>query len=360
MFRKDNALFSILRMICRRIFPVFFLIPLNAFGAPLDDADPCHLSIRRVSSSAETIFLLDTVSLTYEISHDASCRLEIKPFAHQSIACVSQGETLVSTDETTQTQTASVTCRYRNPGIFYTIPVVFNAINRNNTNLSKVYAEPYRVEVQAYLPGFDAASPLLSELQWMPWETGWGKMAAVLLSLSALGVIIGVVVHRRRKREATVQEPEPVALSPMERFRREVDRVSGWNLETLENTKTYYTILSLALRKLTGDLFAFDAMPMTTAQLCARLESDAIPKEAIGCLRALLNQSDYIKYFKALPSDSSNRAFLNDTLSCAETFHRLWEDRLAESARREENASDAPNGEASVESQAEERMTEEK
>lgn len=334
MLRKDNALFSILRMICWRALPVLLWLPLNAFGATLDD-DACHLSVRRVSASSETIFLLDTVTLTYEISHNASCRLEVEPIAHQSIVCFSQGDTLISADETTQKHTASIACRYQNPGIFYTIPVIFNAIDQNHITLSKVYAESYRVDVQGYLPGFDETSPLHSELKWLPWKTGLGKLAAIILSFCALDVIILIVIHRRRKREETAQAPESVSLSPMERFRREVGRVSGWKLETLEETKTYYTILSLALRRFVGDWFKFDAMPMTTAQLCEQLEGNALPQEALKRLRKLLDQSDYIKYFKPLPSDSSNRAFLNEATTCAETIQRLLEDRQAAQTREE-------------------------
>ncbi len=137
----------------------------------------------------------------------------------------------------------------------------------------------------------------------------------IVVAATAGGLVIlaiAISIYRRRKRRPAVapivplRPPEEIALERLDELRRrgafEVDGYRPFNFAVAEIIRAYL-----------GARFQFDALEMTTTELCAALEEitdDALLGQRIA-LRQFLESTDLVKFAKAGSTDADARAALD-------------------------------------------------
>ncbi len=148
----------------------------------------------------------------------------------------------------------------------------------------------------------------------------WTDFALLVGGAFALGGIALFFINRKKRRarptppvQQTVVEkpadlppPTPahtLALQELARLGREKPWQKG-------NIKEYYAELSLIVRQYLEARYQISAPESTTREIEAMLRQTGFPKERMGDLRKILEQSDLAKYAQDLGSDRPHETYL--------------------------------------------------
>jgi hypothetical protein len=155
------------------------------------------------------------------------------------------------------------------------------------------FSDEVVIPVRQLAPEGDTARPLKE--QWIAPRSYWKWVAAAAaLLLLAAALVWWLRVRSRRVEEAP---PEPrlpadyVALS-------ELSRIERMNLLEGGEFKTYYTLVTDAVRRYLEDRFGVEAMERTTMELLDELEANG---RRMNELEELLFEADLVKFAKFVP-----------------------------------------------------------
>ena len=132
--------------------------------------------------------------------------------------------------------------------------------------------------------------------QWVAPQSYWKWIVAAAALIVAAAVLIWWL--RRRARRVLEEPPEPklpadyVALT-------ELTRIEKMNLLRSGEFKTYYSLVTDAVRRYLDARFGVDAMDRTTAELLDELDERG---RRVDKLDDLLNEADLVKFAKQVPA----------------------------------------------------------
>ena len=149
----------------------------------------------------------------------------------------------------------------------------------------------------------DIKPPILPPIQIWPYVLSG---IVVILCL----VAVGFWLHRRRlgqpvKIKVPSLPPHEVAYANLERI-----KVSGW-IETGQ-FKTYYTKLSLVIRRYLEDRYQINVMELPTSDLVDCLREENTPKLIRGQIQNFLERSDVVKFSELCPNKVEAHQLMTD------------------------------------------------
>jgi len=199
-------------------------------------------------------------------------------------------------------------------------PLVF-AASISDGGLAVGWTDSLRVTVRSVVPAdaediLDIHGPvaLANPRPWWPYVVGALVLAAVL----------ALILARRRRRiegsdRLTAARPaHDVALSALARLgEREEARSGPW--------KIYYSELADILRRYLARRFGVEASDMTTSETLRAVSGLRLPDDAVGALRAILEEADAVKFARAEPAPGAPPDHLRD----GERFVQLTQTEVA-------------------------------
>lgn len=127
-----------------------------------------------------------------------------------------------------------------------------------------------------------------------------------VLPLVLLVILLGLLWRRYRQR--TAQQPAvvlPVAEKTLlEQLQERLSDLGALPLETQTDFKTYYTVLTEALRHFLGQLYGIDTMEKTSDELLSAVQLHGMGRTEQRKLEQLLHGADFVKFAKSLPTSS--------------------------------------------------------
>lgn len=286
--------------------------------------EPCGLKLT-TDAPPQKLQILETFHFRYLVSYESHCQIDVVPLAHDALSCDKPFvQTHFDSETSRLVSTVDLTCRYQRPGVFYPMPVQWTVIPPDPSSETRITPPPARILVTAFDPEFDPSTPMTDWLKLHPWQ---GSTVHVIL-FSILGILLGggglflliTMVEKKRKLRRALKHPEIIS-TPIETFIADITELVDFTPSTLAEHKIYHDQLSSALRKLLSSLFMFDAMSMTTAQLCDRLKQNHVPAEHIEELKRILGKSDRIKFALETSSQAVNLMILRDASQLASLIH---------------------------------------
>lgn len=128
------------------------------------------------------------------------------------------------------------------------------------------------------------------------WRLLYALGALVAAGLAAWG-LRRLYQRWTRQRAAAVAPPQPLHV----RTTLALDALARENLPSQGRAREYYFRLSEIVRGYLGELYGFDALESTTAELLSWLGSRHTPGLPVRELSDFAHQSDYVRYAKATP-----------------------------------------------------------
>lgn len=140
------------------------------------------------------------------------------------------------------------------------------------------------------------------------------SIITLLVSLVIIYIIIRIKDNKpiiRRVRLTPYIPPHKAALT-------EISKIKNEALAESDDSKTYYTRLTDALRRYMQGRYGFNAMEMTTDEIISNIEKVNDP-DAIRELNELFTTADLVKFAKARPDISSNDRNLLNAINYIQT-----------------------------------------
>lgn len=137
---------------------------------------------------------------------------------------------------------------------------------------------------------------------------------------AALGLAAVMLIRSLRRHEALRQQIPVAPRSPAEIALQHLESLAGAGLLEKGLWKEYYSRISDVLRRYIEARKSFAAMEMTTAEIFRALKSPSTESSPLGLLRAVLEESDLVKFAKFVP----NRDGAREALQGAKRFVISW------------------------------------
>jgi hypothetical protein len=174
-----------------------------------------------------------------------------------------------------------------------------------------------------------------------PWEAP-ADYRWLYITLAVVAAAGGLLYWwlRRRRRRMLVPEPIPV-LPPDYIALQELVRVEGLGLLNRGEFKTYYTLVTDAVRRYLEGRFRIEAMDRTTAEVLDDLERARKPVEG---LEALLQEADLVKFAKLVPGITAGQEAMKTARDIVTRTAQQAVSDLLPGVGEEEKAHPAPAG----------------
>lgn len=157
------------------------------------------------------------------------------------------------------------------------------------------------IPVRAMAAAGDSLRPLKAQWEAPPSHLAWYLAAAAVLALAAL--VWWWWRWRRRRPEAA---PAPVPRMPPDYVAlAELSRIERMELVAKGEFKTYYTLVTDAVRRYLEERFGVTAMDRTTDELLGVLAAAGAETDGLG---PLLQEADLVKFAKHTPAASNATA----------------------------------------------------
>lgn len=185
-----------------------------------------------------------------------------------------------------------------------TLPPLPISIARANGQVITVCTKPHLITVEDPIANTPEPKPRLNPAarrQEEPWQLlkqlVFGGLAALVL-----GVIVGYLISRWRRRERPVPPPPPPR-PPWEVAIEELHDIRHAGLVRNNRYSEHYDRVSDTIRKYLGERFGFDGLESTTREALAVLGEISPPIEPIDKVRAFLRQADLVKFARLTPTE---------------------------------------------------------
>jgi len=155
---------------------------------------------------------------------------------------------------------------------------------------------------------------------------------AIILAL--LGLIVGRWLYRKYQ-QSQKEQAEAVPVVPA----RPAHEIAFERLEALRTSdylanndfKSYFVELSEILRSYVGARYEFDSVELTVFELIACLRDLRTPGLDLAQFERMLNDADFVKFAKYLPTDTEAHSALNGSFELIERTAKRMEDAHAAS-----------------------------
>ena len=165
------------------------------------------------------------------------------------------------------------------------------------------FADEVTIPVRHLAAAGAEARPLKE--QWEAPRRYWPWFVAAAALAAAALLLWWWIGRRRRRAEETPREPalpaDYVALT-------ELTRIERLNLLKSDEFKTYYTLVTDAIRRYLAARFGVEAMDRTTGELLDELGDRG---SRVGKLGDLLHEADLVKFAKFVPGEASGTAAMS-------------------------------------------------
>lgn len=140
-----------------------------------------------------------------------------------------------------------------------------------------------------------------------------GAVAAALL-VALLTLLVRWLLARRRPRGAP---PPPPPRPPEEVALEKLEALGCTTLLEEGLHKEFHVLLSEALREYLGGRYGFYALESSTEEILAELDRGRLPRGAalFSRIRALLTETDLVKFAKAVPAPEESRDLLDQAVA---------------------------------------------
>lgn len=134
---------------------------------------------------------------------------------------------------------------------------------------------------------------------WWPWILG----GLLLLALSGGGYYYWkrYLENRQPEPEHEPYVPPPAFVNPLQELEKEIQDLRRLTRHEIPDTEQIYVKSSAALRRYYRSIYRFPALEYTTREVMRELEKRRLNREYLADVRALLNESDMVKFARFSP-----------------------------------------------------------
>lgn len=162
----------------------------------------------------------------------------------------------------------------------------------------------------------------------------WGKIILILLLvLLLIGAIVFVVVRylvpyiqKRRLEQMRAKLKENAGTVAMKML-KDLRQKKLWQKGRV---KDYYSELSMILRTYMDHQWSINAKEMVTDEILSALEGLSLPKELQDELQNFLQESDLVKFAKALPSEDAHVSSMKTAVHFVQVTDQMERDKSSE------------------------------
>lgn len=147
-----------------------------------------------------------------------------------------------------------------------------------------------------------------------------GGLIFALFSFVFLRWLIRKYRQAQKAQEAAAPPPPPRPAHEVALERLEALRTSTYLAD--KDFKTYFVELSEILRSYVGGRYDFDSVELTVFELIAHLRGMRTPGLDLALLEGMLNDADFVKFAKYLPTDVEAHSALNNSFELVERSAR--------------------------------------
>jgi hypothetical protein len=131
--------------------------------------------------------------------------------------------------------------------------------------------------------------------------TSW--ISYVIAGLLLIAIL--VYEYKRRARYMKPEKPIPVPThTPLEQLQKRLAPLEKAPLETQQDFKAYYSLLTEGLRHYFLELWGIEALELTSSELIAALSGRQVDPRILRHLEGIFAQADFVKFAKSLPMPS--------------------------------------------------------
>lgn len=171
-----------------------------------------------------------------------------------------------------------------------------NGAEASSKALAVAVAFPELSEEQDY---FDIKEPLEPPFNWVP-------LVIVLLSIIALGIILGLLFRWWQKRKTNKELTPEQMMTPYEYAQVQIIEIEKEQLWQAGKTKEYYSRLTDVMRLYMERQMHINAMESTADELIDKMKELRLATELKDKIDKLLHLSALVKYAKETPTVSQN------------------------------------------------------
>ncbi len=171
-------------------------------------------------------------------------------------------------------------------------PNSFDFVSPNGDTL-RAWSDGFDVPLHRIALTSEDLRPLKSQWEVAPDYLKWALIAAGVLALAA-----AVIWWVRRRRARVVVEAPKIVVPPHVIALAELDRIAQLGLVERGEMKSYYTMVTDALRRYVDARYDVEAMDRTTYEVVDELSRRSI---SVDGLERLLNEADLVKFAKLKP-----------------------------------------------------------
>jgi hypothetical protein len=185
--------------------------------------------------------------------------------------------------------------------------------------LARIVAEESQVAIRSLIanepepelkPDTGPGEPVLEDDYTLLWILGALAAALLVMLLTLLARWLLARRHPHREPLPPPRPPEEIALEKLEALERSTLLAEGLH-------KEFHVLLSEALREYLGGRYGFYALESSTEEILAELSEGRLPRGAalFTRIRGLLNETDLVKFAKAVPVPEESRELLDQTVA---------------------------------------------
>jgi len=215
----------------------------------------------------------------------------------------------VTNEDGTITTVREATVALWSPGVYET-PSLTVRYRDADGQLHEVDVSPLSITVASVLTEGDTEKRDLKPQASLPRPPVWpwvlaGTLVTALLSFAARWLLRRFQGHK----VAASESVEPVDTRPPEAIAyEELDRIAALDLPARGELKRHYTLVTDCVRTYLERVYSVPAMDRTTSELLTALRRARMDGEATTVLRALLEESDLVKFARFRPLVEQARA----------------------------------------------------